>query len=318
MSFLDGILNSVSGGLFGTLTGVGSGILGNYFAQKDAAQNQRYAKELMQYQYDLQQQGINAQNQYNLPSAQMERLRNAGLNPHLVYGSGSVVGNSSSAASASLGKSASINRSELVRHSIDAALQTQMNVAQVDNLKAQNDNIKEQNNLIRAQVETEKQRKRDLEESANRRAFDLQLDKDTRELTVQAREYARDIAYYQRDYWEAHSDLEDVNRTIRANEKLISDWLAEHYEERAQLQLQMERLGVKSAKASIAQALNAAANYAADGNIKRLTYRMLKMGMNPNDSKTWRLFDSFMEGLFGGENAVKQFGESISDYFNGD
>lgn len=38
----------------------------------------------------------NAQNAYNTPAAQMERLKEAGLNPALVYGSGSVVGNASS------------------------------------------------------------------------------------------------------------------------------------------------------------------------------------------------------------------------------
>lgn len=34
-----------------------------------------------------------AQNMYNSPAAQMSRLQEAGLNPHLVYGSGNVAGN---------------------------------------------------------------------------------------------------------------------------------------------------------------------------------------------------------------------------------
>lgn len=38
-------------------------------------------------------------NQYNNPKAQMERLKAAGLNPNLVYGSGSVVGNTTGPAS---------------------------------------------------------------------------------------------------------------------------------------------------------------------------------------------------------------------------
>lgn len=37
----------------------------------------------------------NRQNDYNNPSAQMERMKNAGLNPHLIYGQGNV-GNASS------------------------------------------------------------------------------------------------------------------------------------------------------------------------------------------------------------------------------
>jgi len=38
----------------------------------------------------------NKSNEYNSPAAQMSRLKQAGLNPNLVYGSGTVSGNSSS------------------------------------------------------------------------------------------------------------------------------------------------------------------------------------------------------------------------------
>lgn len=43
------------------------------------------------HQQDINQ--WNRQNAYNHPAMQMERLKNAGLNPNLVYGSGSVTGN---------------------------------------------------------------------------------------------------------------------------------------------------------------------------------------------------------------------------------
>jgi hypothetical protein len=56
------------------------------------------SKSLMRYQAQLNQQAIDVQNRYNSPIAQMERLRQAGLNPNLVYGNG-VDGNQSSAAS---------------------------------------------------------------------------------------------------------------------------------------------------------------------------------------------------------------------------
>ena len=59
------------------------------------------SKDLMRYQYELNQQAIDAQNRYNSPLAQMERLEAAGLNPNLVYGNG-VDGNQSSAASVGL------------------------------------------------------------------------------------------------------------------------------------------------------------------------------------------------------------------------
>lgn len=44
-------------------------------------------------------QSWNLANDYNHPIQQMERLRAAGLNPNLVYGSGSVTGNTTSAPS---------------------------------------------------------------------------------------------------------------------------------------------------------------------------------------------------------------------------
>lgn len=62
---------------------------------------QSQSKSLMRYQQRLQQESIDNMNRYNSPVAQMERLRAAGLNPNLVYGSG-VDGNQGSAASVGL------------------------------------------------------------------------------------------------------------------------------------------------------------------------------------------------------------------------
>ena len=74
------------------LTGAGSlfGSIGN------ALWGQAQSKDLMRYQAALNQQAVDRQNVYNSPAQQMERLRQAGLNPNLVYGNG-VDGNQSSA-----------------------------------------------------------------------------------------------------------------------------------------------------------------------------------------------------------------------------
>lgn len=52
-----------------------------------------------QYSWDM----WHANNTYNTPKAQMERLKEAGLNPMLVYGNGSVSGNTASAVGAGSG-----------------------------------------------------------------------------------------------------------------------------------------------------------------------------------------------------------------------
>ena len=58
-----------------------------------AAKNKRLAK----YQNELNVQNWEMQNAYNSPKAQMARLKEAGLNPNLVYGSSANTGNASTA-----------------------------------------------------------------------------------------------------------------------------------------------------------------------------------------------------------------------------
>lgn len=47
-------------------------------------------KELAQYTFDKNLEMWKLQNKYNAPGAQMQRLQEAGLNPHLMYGKGTV------------------------------------------------------------------------------------------------------------------------------------------------------------------------------------------------------------------------------------
>lgn len=47
-------------------------------------------KELAQYTFDKNLEMWKMQNKYNAPGAQMQRLQEAGLNPHLMYGKGTV------------------------------------------------------------------------------------------------------------------------------------------------------------------------------------------------------------------------------------
>ena len=79
--------------------GAGIGMIGSAISQR---QNYKYSKKLMELQYQQNLDLWNKQNEYNTPTAQMQRLQAAGLNPNLVYGS-SVAGNSSNNTSTSLG-----------------------------------------------------------------------------------------------------------------------------------------------------------------------------------------------------------------------
>lgn len=79
------------GALAAPLTG-GLSLIGGYMYDTNKQQNKANQKAVDRanaydmYTWDLA-------NQYNDPKAQMERLKAAGLNPNLVYGSGNVTGN---------------------------------------------------------------------------------------------------------------------------------------------------------------------------------------------------------------------------------
>ena len=85
----------------GLITGASSGLanIGNFFSQiftnrsnynlaKDTAQwNRQNAIDLANLEYQHNLEAWHMQNDYNSPSSQMKRLKDAGLNPNLAYGS---------------------------------------------------------------------------------------------------------------------------------------------------------------------------------------------------------------------------------------
>lgn len=91
-------LIGASGGILGTVTGLYNSNQDRKTAERNTDATIAAQKELAQYEYDNNYRMWQEQNAYNAPSAQMERLTAAGLNPNLVYGSGSVVGNTTGSA----------------------------------------------------------------------------------------------------------------------------------------------------------------------------------------------------------------------------
>lgn len=84
------------------------------------------------------------QNKYNDPAAQMARLGGAGLNPNLVYGSGSAPGNQSGPAPRYNAPSMQPAFGPIQVPEMLAQYQDfQMKQAQIDNVKAQTDNVRE-------------------------------------------------------------------------------------------------------------------------------------------------------------------------------
>ncbi|AXL14919.1 hypothetical protein [Microviridae sp.] len=95
--------------------------------------------EMAKYAYNKDLEMWRRNNEYNNPYNQMQRLKSAGLNPNLVYGSGSVTGNTSGQMPRYQAPKPEYNYKP-VKLPMDAALNsytdTMLRQAQVDNLQA--------------------------------------------------------------------------------------------------------------------------------------------------------------------------------------
>lgn len=169
--------------MIGALIAGGASLLGSALGFGSQKKTNKANMELARYQNEWQTQENekayqrnlqmwNLQNEYNSPTQQMARLRSAGLNPNLVYGSG-VTGNS--AGSTPQYQPADIKRAELspyrgwnqgLSDAVSNFLTYRSNRAQVENMEAQN-------SLIRQQTATEATRQANIAASTARSEFDL-------------------------------------------------------------------------------------------------------------------------------------------------
>lgn len=77
------------------IIGAGATLAGSLFNAGSTAKQNKKNREFAQQQYEREKADSldmwNKQNSYNSPEQQMQRLKAAGLNPHMVYGNGSAV-----------------------------------------------------------------------------------------------------------------------------------------------------------------------------------------------------------------------------------
>lgn len=146
-----GIIGGVGSALGGAL-GLGAQSSANKtnlkLAQMNNDFNERMLNKQMQYNTDM----WNKQNEYNLPSAQMQRFRDAGLNPYLMMnGSSANLGSASSVNSAGLASSSGnpsvspLNYGDAFGGAINSFMSTMSAMADLDNKRAQTEGLRIEN-----------------------------------------------------------------------------------------------------------------------------------------------------------------------------
>lgn len=142
-------LGMIAGALIPGVTGLIEGAANRKASIQNTERSFQLNKQLADYEYSKNLDMWNRANAYNDPSQQMARLKAAGLNPNLVYGSGAAAGNMASQlpkyqapgvqynAPSGMQLSGFNNAASLLSQYQDFRLKS----AQLDNLKAQRDQI---------------------------------------------------------------------------------------------------------------------------------------------------------------------------------
>lgn len=152
---IDPVTGSLIAGGLGAITNTASQVWLN-------KQNQKFAREAMQTQRNWANEDWEKVNAYNTPSQQMQRLKEAGLNPQLIYGnvnnSPSAMVRSTDIKTPNIGNDGFIAASNSITDGVrqaqnayfaNKALEndTQLKQAQVLNLKSQSDKTALQNKI---------------------------------------------------------------------------------------------------------------------------------------------------------------------------
>lgn len=232
--------------LGGILGGFASSIFGNIGNQISAAQQYRYQKRLMEQQnrynteaattaYGRMKEMWNMENEYNLPSNQMSRYMDAGLNPNLIYGQ------SNPSAGFSSAPSSSVSGASAPQVRFDNPINDIVKVFQLKNLADQNEVLKAEARdknaaaLLKTQGITESEtRVARYKALTAKSSFDLQLAKDLYDHTIQnmivRNEYLGQLfrtSKYQGSlaFWkskQARKEFEDYERYgIRPNDNFL-------------------------------------------------------------------------------------------------
>lgn len=237
----------------------------NYAAQSSInRKTQRYNREM----YDRQRQDALAdwtmQNEYNSPMSQMARLREAGLNPNLVYGKGA--DNTSGAVRSSQAPAWNPQTPKMdINPSASLSLfyDLQMKEAQIDNLKVQN-TVQLQEALLKKAMTA------NVEQNTESSVFDLGLKGDLRGYSLESKKE------------ELRKLKQGIDIDLQANERAAAMNSANLLTAAENvLNLRAQRANTDAERDRIREGVS---NLKKDGILKELDIDLKRNGIQPSDN----------------------------------
>lgn len=234
----------------------------------------------------------NMQNEYNSPEAQMQRFKDAGLNPNLIYGQQNTAGPLSS-------PDVQKPQFEVPRYgdavpsalsAIDLITNLELRQAQVDNARAQNDVLRQQAVYIGSQISG-------TEASTKRKLLDYNLEQELYSTNIDARKEAVrrtrteiDLAT-RKDIREA---VQQSSNLKEAEQRILSaiQFRAQQRQNMAQSRAEVIRIGEDTKR--ITEQIE---NMRKEGKIKDLDVWLSKQAIRPGDNTWYRVVASLFDTI---------------------
>lgn len=268
--------------------------------------NRKFAKEM----YGIQRQDAlsdwERQNAYNSPAAQMERFKEAGLNPNLIYGQQNTAGSVSPTDFKN--PQTDVPRwgdmANGIMQYMDSMYNFEMKQAQTDNLKAQNAVILQEAALKAAQIESTYAGVDYTKVGTDRRRLDLGIESELRQTSVDAR---KEMLRQMQTITDVTS-RRDVREALMnsSNLKEASERIKSMVQTRAQQRVQMahsqaDRDRILSETDRIKKQIELMTQ---DGIIKDLDVYLSKANIRPNDPVWYRSIGLIIDGIIKGIDAL--------------
>lgn len=219
------------------------------------------------------------QNEYNSPAAQMQRFKEAGLNPNLIYGQGNEASPIRSSSAPDWSPTAPQFNNPLASAGMD--------YVDVTTKQQQQDNLTTQNEILKKEVDLKTAQILSTLLGNDSKAFDLGLKGELRQTSVDmAKQLLAKVTQdmdldLKRDSREHRTEIRNENLTAAS---LAAS--ARSLEEAASRILQN--------KATTAKVRQEIANLIKDGQLKQMDINLRKLGINPSDPTWQRVLGQFM------------------------
>lgn len=268
--------------LLPSLISAGSSLLGTGASALSQGAQNRKSRRWQEKMYDWQRRDAlsdyQMQNQYNHPSSQMARLREAGLNPNLVYGNGATTqgANVRSSDSGSWNPQASeFDFGAAAQQGLAAYMSTDMKEAQLDNLRLANTVKAGEAALIAAQTENTRAQTGRTMIDTQRAGFDFDLQSEIRPQSIEASKLSIGKTLAETNQILTNTEIAAVMKAPNLTKAIEEVLLIRKHQAKTEAEIRHIEEVIKNVKA--------------DTGIKQEDLKLKEMGIQPHDPIVRRL-----------------------------